>query len=126
MELESKFGPKAGADTRSVVLGFRAEDVRLGEGSRAPIRGTVTAIDRLGDMTHVHVSLTDEPRARMFDAPENKDNDNLNIAPRATGMLVARTSSNDPVETGQTVALTIDPERILWFDADSGKNISKD
>ena len=126
IELDSKFGPKLGTETQAVVLGFRAEDVRLDDASRTPIRGTVTAIDRLGDMTNVHVSLTDDPVGPIFDAPENNDNDNLNIAPRATGMLVARTSSNNPVETGQTVALAIDPERILWFDADSGKNISKD
>jgi hypothetical protein len=41
-------------------------------------------------------------------------------------MVVARSAADIPVEIGQTVGLSINPERILWFDAGTGKNISKD
>ena len=126
IELESEFGPKPGVDLRSVVLGFRAEDVRLTDASPPPIRGTVAAIDRLGDMAHLHVSLTNDQTGQIADNPEDRHADNLNKLPRTTGMLVVRTTANVVVEVGQTVALAINPERILWFDAGTGKNISKD
>ena len=126
IELESEFGPKPGVDLRSVVLGFRAEDVRLTDASPPPIRGTVAAIDRLGDMAHLHVSLTNDQTGQIADNPEDRHADNLNKLPRTTGMLVVRTTANVVVEVGQAVALAINPERILWFDAKTGKNISKD
>jgi multiple sugar transport system ATP-binding protein len=127
LEVEAKFGPKPGVDVRSVVLGFRAEDVRLNDVS-SPIRGTVVGIDRLGDMSHLHVSLTGN-RTESQNIELETDHlptDNLDIAPKNSGMVVARSAADIPVEIGQTVGLSINPERILWFDAGTGKNISKD
>jgi hypothetical protein len=77
-------------------------------------------------MAHLHVSLTNDQTGQIADNPEDRHADNLNKLPRTTGMLVVRTTANVVVEVGQTVALAINPERILWFDAGTGKNISKD
>ena len=127
LEIEAKFGPKPGAGATSAVLGFRAEDVRLTDVS-SPIRGTVVGIDRLGDMSHLHVSLVGN-RAESQDnelETNHLPTDNLDIPPKNSGMVVARCAADIPVEIGQTVGLAVDPERILWFDAGTGKNISKD
>ena len=88
----------------------------------------MVGVDRLGDMSHVHVSLTDNQTGKKDIDPQtdNLPTDNLNIPPTTAGMLVARSAAGVTVEIGQTVGLAINPERILWFDAGNGKNISKD
>ena len=126
IEVDLALAPKLSEDQQSVVLGFRAEDVQLADASLSSIRGTVTAIDQLGDMSHVHVSLNRRSAKQTADAPTDNNADNLNRSPKASGEVVVRAAASTPVAIGQAVALSVPPERMLWFDAGSGTNISKD
>ena len=126
IEVDLALAPKLSEDQQSVVLGFRAEDVQLADASLSSIRGTVTAIDQLGDMSHVHVSLNRRSAEQTADAPTDNNADNLNRSPKASGEVVVRAAASTPVVIGQAVALSVPPERMLWFDAGSGTNISKD
>ena len=126
IEVDLALAPKLSEDRQSVVLGFRAEDIQLADASLSSIRGTVTAIDQLGDMSHVHVSLNRRSAKQTADAPTDNNADNLNRSPKASGEVVVRAAASTPVAIGQAVALSVPPERMLWFDAGSGTNISKD
>ena len=104
---------KTGHSWLSVVMGFRSEDIHLfSESGMAPystiasaaIEVEVTEIDRLGESTMIHTTVC-------------KGNDNS---------ILARLEPSANIQTGSRVKLQINPNRILWFDPDSGENLLKE
>lgn len=84
---------------RPVVIGFRAEDVTVVENEHADFVGQVSVVDRLGESTLAYLQ---------------------------TGDLVARLPATSEVVTGDRLSLQIDPEKIMWFDPDTGQNLLKE
>jgi multiple sugar transport system ATP-binding protein len=85
--------------SRPVVIGFRAEDVTVVEDEHADFVGQVSVVDRLGESTLAYLQ---------------------------TGDLVARLPATSEVVTGDRLSLQIDPEKIMWFDPDTGQNLLKE
>jgi ABC-type sugar transport system ATPase subunit len=92
---------------REVVLGIRPEHIRLrplGQGDE-PARAWVTATDWLGDATIVHLELRgpNEPARR----------------------IQARSTAQTPWSADQPVALELALEHAVWFDRQTGDNLTK-
>jgi multiple sugar transport system ATP-binding protein len=86
---------------RPVVWGVRAEGIRLREASAHEPVAVVDSLDRLGDVTLVHLRFEgDDP------AP-----------------WIARADANQTMTEGQRVGLEIDAAASHWFDAESGQAI---
>jgi multiple sugar transport system ATP-binding protein len=104
-----------------IVLGVRPHDLRVGGGPG--ISGRVQVVERLGTETNVVVGI-DAPRLRaraLSDAIDAGPDDDVLLAEddRAsfTVVLEARTS----VAVGDTVELTVDPQRLHGFDIETGE-----
>ncbi|MFK7766295.1 MAG: ABC transporter ATP-binding protein [Mariniblastus sp.] len=103
----------------NVVMGFRSEDVRLFDGneteslddaSSMTIEVEVTEIDRLGESTMIHSAVC----VGNEKVEENECS------------ILARLEPGTNVQAGDRVKLKIDPNRILWFDPDTGENLLKE
>ena len=103
---------------REVVLGFRAEDVRVAaEGEDAQMEGQIVSVDRLGDVTNLYVDC----QVRRLKSETNKSGAN-----EFGGTYVVRAAADTQLMVGQRVRLGITTPRALWFDAESGENLLKE
>ncbi len=94
-----------------VVLGVRPEDVLPVDpaAATAPVaRGQVALVESVGDAALVHVEI----------AAASGDGKN------STSAVVLRTGPRVPLQTGDGVALAIDPRRIHLFDAETHDNLT--
>jgi multiple sugar transport system ATP-binding protein len=116
--------PPRWADERStVIVGFRPEAVcdasTTGGGSDVRVPGHVELVESLGPEVIVHVAvdakpvLTDEVREIARDTGEE-----ITRAERAT--VVARFDAGSRARTGERIELAIDPERLMFFDPETG------
>ncbi len=87
----------AGATT----LGLRPENIHVGRQGRSNIEGVISLSEALGAETILHVDFPDAQNQRR---------------------LVVRASGEDIFTEGETVSLTLDAEKICWFD-DAGQRI---
>ena len=94
---------------RNVVLGFRAQDVSVSESSDAMgFKARLTQVDRLGESTLLVASV-------------GKD-DNLEKENQADSEILVRHDAQTSLQVGDEVRLAVDPQRVVWFDPDTGKN----
>jgi multiple sugar transport system ATP-binding protein len=89
-----------------VVVGIRPEALRPAADSEARLEGPVVLVESLGSDLLVHVEL-DGP---AFFAVENGD------APPRAARLTARIEPSARVRVGERIRLSVDPERLHFFD----------
>ena len=96
---------------RSVVLGFRTQDVSVSSDAMG-FKARLTQVDRLGESTLLVASV-------------GKD-DNLEKENQADSEVLVRHDAQTSLQVGDEVGLAVDPRRVVWFDPDTGKNLVKD
>ena len=98
--------------TAKVIIGIRAEDMIPDPNpATTEVMGTLSSIERLGDATVLHVQTN-------VSDPENRfQND---------GRVFVKTTVETSWELGQSIGLRIDPQRVSWFDPETGDNFWKD
>jgi multiple sugar transport system ATP-binding protein len=94
---------------RDVVVGIRPEAVHLG----GDLELEVVLVEALGSDLLVHFR-TDAPRVTISDAFDGEDDAGLE------SRFTARLSPDLHVEVGDRVRLGVDPERVHFFDPDTG------
>jgi multiple sugar transport system ATP-binding protein len=132
VDVNGIFGDRQGS--REVVMGFRCEDVSVhrpdssAEFARRLVAGTVASIDRLGDSAIVY--LEDLGRVgRPGDHSHGLRNEMDGEATIETGSgepLIARVAAATDISTGDRLELSVEPERVLWFDRHTGENLLKE
>ena len=104
-----------------VVAGFRAEDVSVmpvTEGSDHQAIADVIAVDHLGDsrLAHLQLQAADGGSLKLqFGQFEHNDR-----------LVLARLSPDQSVAAGDRVGVTIGPQRLTWFDPETGRNLRKE
>lgn len=103
---------------KTVTIGFRCEDVEINRksDSESHFSGRVVAIDRLGESANLHVAVDGQKQSREISGLGSGSGDTM----------VVRTSADTAIASGDRIQLKIRSDRILWFDAESGKNLLKD
>ena len=108
------------AERSTVIVGFRPEAVSTPNGAPAVrLPGQVDLVESLGPEVIVHVSvdanpvLTDEVREIARDTGEE-----ISRADHAT--VVGRFDAGMRTSAGERLELAIDPERLLFFDPETG------
>ncbi|RVC40995.1 ABC transporter ATP-binding protein, partial [Mesorhizobium sp. M4B.F.Ca.ET.088.02.2.1] len=85
-------------DSRAVILGVRPEDAKVATGTAAHLKGQLYGLEPTGDQTFLSV--------------------------RTDAMVVEVKADRDfrqPLDT--SIAIELDPERLYFFDAESGQRI---
>ncbi len=103
---------------RSVVIGFRAEDVGIAE-SEGAIEVEVTEVDRLGESTMVHSRVCGSPT-------QGSKEDKFVQKNTIEQMVLFRLESDAECAPGDRLQVKIELNRVLWFDPDSGENLLKE
>ncbi len=94
--------PAAGLAPRGdagVTLGIRPEHVRLSRDGAGVMKGTVTLVEPVGAVTYVNIDLTPELSLKVSTDPA------------------------DDFRDGETASVSFVPNRILFFDTDSGERV---
>jgi multiple sugar transport system ATP-binding protein len=120
----------AGYAGRRVLLGIRpeyVEDATLVE--RAPPESTLSAVtdlrEDMGPEVYVHFSLR-VPPVRRPDIEEAKREDEAGAQPAVPGAaFVGRLSRQTPAREGLPIRLLVDPDRLYFFDSESGLAIER-
>jgi multiple sugar transport system ATP-binding protein len=110
---------------RSVVIGVRPEDLNVAspEGSDVVLVGDVELVEALGAELLVHFSLdapivsADGPRVNVAEASSDDDEPGRQVD------CVARVEPRHVVRIGERAKFSITPERIEFFDLDTGQSI---
>jgi multiple sugar transport system ATP-binding protein len=115
---------------RDVAVGVRSEDME--DASLTPdaspdrhLSGTVTLVEALGSEIVVHFSLkgdavvTEDTKLVAQETGEGA----LDMGPAGEVQWVASFSPRSRVRRGDAVDITVDMERVHWFDPDSGEAI---
>ncbi len=104
----------------SVTIGFRSEDIEVRRESDGPsgdmhCAGRIVTMDLLGDSANLHVAIDGR-----------NENDAGDLISGNGEMLVVKTTTDASWESGESVKMKIRKDRVLWFDAESGRNLMKD
>ena len=102
--------------TRDVTIGFRAEDVALADQEPA-VSAIVEDVDCLGDSTLIHTRVCGQ---------DGNLNDDLNHGHDSRHRIVARLAGDSNLVQGESVRLSVDWGKVLWFDPVSGENLLKE
>jgi len=120
----------AAYDGKQVVVGIRPEDIddaALSQsGSAATMTGTVELLEPLGSDLMVHVSTDAQPVGESEDIVE-LGKERVSGGPLSDRTLViARFSPRSAVRIGSAVTMSLDAERLHFFDAQTGAAIWAD
>ncbi len=121
-----------GSQPVDVILGFRAEDVRLtdrsDEGEPSDARLQVVAVEQLGDSAHVYLQRPENSASGSggHEFTSAVVRDELPEAVGETGVWIARVAAGVSWREGQILHLRLDRSRLLWFDPASGRNLLRE
>jgi len=114
--------PLAGAD-RSVILGMRPTAFATGSANGWPtLRVVPEVVEELGDERYVIFDVdaprvdTEETRA----AVDAQAADDALLLPEDRARFTVRLPTDPPIDVGETVSLALNPNRLYFFDPDSG------
>jgi multiple sugar transport system ATP-binding protein len=125
-KIDRLFDPSlAGLGQRDVVIGFRPEDVSVVKAEAAsnqsskksmPFRffAKIREIDRLGESTLVHAGSLPE------DIAKSTETDSFQTT------ILARIEPDSNLKPNDRIEMTVQRDRVLWFDPSTRKNILKD
>ena len=126
--LTGQAATERGDGMAQVIAGFRAEDVTIvpvKEDSDYQAIADVIAVDHLGESTLAHLQLqaTSDGSQRV-----GADSSNLQFGQfeHNDRLVVARLSPGQSVAAGDRVGVTIGPQRLTWFDPETGQNLRKE
>ncbi len=108
---------------RPVVVGIRPEDLSVanGHGPHARLLGDVELVEALGSEQLVHFR-TDAP---MVPTERAGADDDLAPAEVSDDLNVARIAPRPPVTVGDQIAFAVQPDRVEFFDPETGAAIRK-
>ncbi len=123
-----------GRESAEVVLGFRCEDITLyphdssTETASSPrlVLGTVAAIDRLGDSAVIYFEELKRTGKPATKTDRLQDGNEQTTVTDAGEPLIARVAAATDIATGDRLALSVEPDRVLWFDPHTGENLLKE
>jgi multiple sugar transport system ATP-binding protein len=101
-----------------VVVGIRPEALRPADGARAALEGPVVLLESLGSDVLVHVEI-DAPAVlagEQLEAARELGGGEVNGTPPRRARITARLEPSVRAATGETLRLTVDPERLHFFD----------
>ncbi len=109
-----------------IVIGVRPEDVREAELTRESVEGDVVTgevelLEALGSDMMVHLGI--DARAAVVTSSDSLEGISATARDGEMSRCVARLSARSSVRLGDTVSVTLDPERFHFFDGDSGEAI---
>jgi len=117
--------PLAGSD-RPVVLGIRPTGFALATENGLPtIKAVPDVVEELGDERYIHFDI-DAPRVdteATRAAVEAKSEEDVLLLPEDRARFTVRLPMDAPVASGQPVTLAVSPERLHFFDPESGATL---
>ena len=117
--------PLAGSD-RQVVVGVRPTGFSLSTGNGLPtIKAVPDVVEDLGDERYIHFDI-DAPRVdteATRAAVEAKSEEDVLLLPEDRARFTVRLPMDAPVASGQPVTLAVSPERLHFFDPETGASL---
>jgi multiple sugar transport system ATP-binding protein len=117
--------PLAGSD-RPVVLGIRPTGFALATDNSLPtIKAVPDVVEELGDERYIHFDI-DAPRVdteATRAAVEAKSAEDVLLLPEDRARFTVRLPMDAPVASGQPVTLAVSPERLHFFDPETGASL---
>ena len=114
--------PLAGSD-RQVVLGVRPTGLSVSTGNGLPtIKAVPDVVEDLGDERYIHFDI-DAPRVdteATRAAVDAKSEEDILLLPEDRARFTVRLPVDTPVTAGQMVTLAVSPERLHFFDPETG------
>jgi multiple sugar transport system ATP-binding protein len=108
------------AHTGRFVLGIRPHDLKIGSG----IPAVVQVVERLGTETHI-VAGIDAPRLRTAALADAIDasaaDDDILLAEDDRASFTVVTDARAPIAVGDRIELSVDPNRLHGFHAETGE-----
>ncbi|MFW6091664.1 MAG: ABC transporter ATP-binding protein [Actinomycetota bacterium] len=113
---------------RQVVLGIRptAFTVAAGTGEAGTMKVVPDVVEELGDERYVHFDI-DAPRvdtAATRAAVEARSAEDVLLLPEDRARFTVRLPSDVPASAGQPLGLAVSPDRLHFFDPDSGDSLT--
>ena len=98
---------------RNVVLGFRAQDVKVSPSGGLGVNARLTQVDRLGDSALLVASVGNDDNLEKKESQSDSE-------------IWVRHDAQTSLQVGDEVTLNVDPRRVVWFDPDTGENLVKE
>jgi multiple sugar transport system ATP-binding protein len=101
-----------------MVVGIRPEALRPAGESREVLEGEVTLVESLGSdlLAHVEIDAPAVLAGEQLDAAREILGGDVNGTPPQAARMTARIEPSVPVKTGERLRLTVEPERLHFFD----------
>jgi multiple sugar transport system ATP-binding protein len=101
-----------------VIVGVRPEALRAAGDARAAIEGEVVLVESLGSdlLAHVEVDAPAVLAGEQLEAAREIHGGEVNGAPPARARITARLEPSVHAAIGEPLRLTVDPERLHFFD----------
>jgi multiple sugar transport system ATP-binding protein len=110
-----------------VVVGIRPEALRAANGARAALEGRVMLRESLGSdvLAHVEVDAPAVLAGEQLEAAREIRGGEVNGTPPERARITARLEPSVPAAPGETLRLTVDPERLHFFDPHTERALGK-
>ena len=107
---------------RTVAVGVRPEAIVTAEGEATGIAGTVVVAEALGSEVLAHVAIDATPVLRD-EVREGLSDQLAAIGQREQGQttIVARLPADTSLRRGDSVTLSLEPEKVHFFDLSDGR-----
>jgi multiple sugar transport system ATP-binding protein len=101
-----------------LVVGIRPEALRPAGESREALESEVTLVESLGSdlLAHVEIDAPAVLAGEQLEAARELHGGDVNGTPPQAAQLTARLEPSVPVKTGERLRLTVEPERLHFFD----------